>query len=350
MTNWTIVNPDTPLAYLDADFGFQLEVSRYIYVASLGAYIWDILSCIPTEYKIFFKQRFTLVTAAYFLSRISALTYIIISTIFQISPVSNCNKMQAAIGAFMVVAVSSSAFLFYARVGAIYNRNRYIMVFFGLSWLSTIAGTLTVPLGIRGIHIGPTSYCVNHIVPWYTMFGIIFPTCNDALIFFSVSWRIAMTVSQENGWRKRLKAFFGLSNLPAISAAVLQTGQQYYIMTLIGNIACLVMVVSPSLPPMYRAMMTIPNIAILSSMACRVYRNIKFGALDESTITISNFSTPPRGMSTSHGSARRRGLEDGGDTNVAYPMLPILDGVRIDMSKTIEISPPARTSWIKSGQ
>lgn len=35
-TAFPILNPDTPLAFLPPSIAFQLEVSRYIYTASLG--------------------------------------------------------------------------------------------------------------------------------------------------------------------------------------------------------------------------------------------------------------------------------------------------------------------------
>ncbi|KIY47908.1 hypothetical protein FISHEDRAFT_44522, partial [Fistulina hepatica ATCC 64428] len=274
-TNYTILNPDTPLAYLAPDVGVELEVSRYIYMATLGAYIWDILVCIPQDYRLLFKFDFTAVTFAYFTSRVSALLYILINALFQVSAVPNCNVLQAVIGVFYVFTVSSSSFLFFLRVRAIFNGNSVIIAFFALSWLSTLAGSVLVPIGIRGAHIASTQYCVNSRVPWWTCFAVIFPLCNDAFIFTAISWRIIVSVSQEQNWKRRLRVFFGRSRLPAISRAVLQTGQQYYVMTLGGNIVCVVLILTPSLPAIYHAMMTIPNIAILSSMACRVYRQIK---------------------------------------------------------------------------
>lgn len=47
------------------------------------------------------------------------------------------------------------------------------------------------------------------------------------------------------------------------------------------------MILSPSIPPVYRAMFTIPNVAIENAMACKVFRDIKLGIIQ----TQGTFST-----------------------------------------------------------
>lgn len=43
------------------------------------------------------------------------------------------------------------------------------------------------------------------------------------------------------------------------------------------NISTVTLKLIPSVPPIYRAMFAAPNFALENSMACRVYRNLKFG-------------------------------------------------------------------------
>lgn len=80
-------NPTTPLAFLPPDVATELEVSRYIYVATLGvcllslffsfvirltswqAFTWDLFSNVPADYKLLFEQRITTATVVYFASR-----------------------------------------------------------------------------------------------------------------------------------------------------------------------------------------------------------------------------------------------------------------------------------------
>ncbi|KAJ4481893.1 hypothetical protein J3R30DRAFT_3454431 [Lentinula aciculospora] len=40
------------------------------------------------------------------------------------------------------------------------------------------------------------------------------------------------------------------------------------------NIVVTVLIVTPSVPPIYQTVLTIPNIALTTSIACRVYRNL----------------------------------------------------------------------------
>lgn len=51
-----------------------------------------------------------------------------------------------------------------------------------------------------------------------------------------------------------------------------------------ANILVLVLILTPSVPPVYEATFTIPELALQSSMACRVFRNLKFKVLDQNTV------------------------------------------------------------------
>lgn len=47
----------------------------------------------------------------------------------------------------------------------------------------------------------------------------------------------------------------------------------------------MIMILTPSVPPVYHAMFTIPNVAIENAMACKVFRDIKFGLIDSAMST-----------------------------------------------------------------
>lgn len=53
-----------------------------------------------------------------------------------------------------------------------------------------------------------------------------------------------------------------------------------YRITVSGNLLTMIMILTPSVPPVYHAMFTIPNVAIENAMACKVFRDIKFGLID----------------------------------------------------------------------
>lgn len=60
-----------------------------------------------------------------------------------------------------------------------------------------------------------------------------------------------------------------------------------------GNILAMSMILAPaSLPPVFHVVFTIPNVAINNSMACRVYRDIKFGHISSSGTTVQSTTLP----------------------------------------------------------
>lgn len=63
---------------------------------------------------------------------------------------------------------------------------------------------------------------------------------------------------------------------------------------LASNLLTSVMVLAPHVPPVYHAMFTIPNVALMNSMACRVFRAIKFGTLKaKPTTTLTTKTSIP---------------------------------------------------------
>ena len=45
------------------------------------------------------------------------------------------------------------------------------------------------------------------------------------------------------------------------------------------NVFTVVVLFTPSISPVYRAIVTAPNLAVYNVMACRVYRKVKLGAI-----------------------------------------------------------------------
>jgi hypothetical protein len=72
------------------------------------------------------------------------------------------------------------------------------------------------------------------------------------------------------------------------------------------------MILAPSLPPVYRAMFTHPNVAINNAMACRVFRDIKFGHISPTSTTLRTLPTfvaKSSGMGSGGTDRKRRGLD-----------------------------------------
>ncbi|KAJ8518268.1 hypothetical protein ONZ45_g4624 [Pleurotus djamor] len=304
-------NPTTPLAFLPPTLASQFEVSRYLLVATCGMFAWDVLTNLRNDYKLLTKYPLRPPTVVYFLSRIAAFAYIITGTVFTIGAVGDCQKLQVAIGSCFAAAVPLTSLLFFFRVRAIFNGNPPVVALFSILWLATVAGSITVPFAINGTHIGPTDHCINSGVKPFSSAGIIISTVNDTLVFIFISWRLLETTTFDETWKGRIRSFFQGKGLPAFSQSLLQSGQEYYLITVGGNILTMGMILAPaSLPPVFHAMFTVPNIAIGNSMACRVYRDIRFGRISStSTFPSTNRTTLPTFMARPGKRAKPSNLE-----------------------------------------
>jgi len=61
--------------------------------------------------------------------------------------------------------------------------------------------------------------------------------------------------------------------------------------TVTTNLMTVIMLYITTVPITYRTMFTVPNIALMNIMACRVFRNTKFGFIRETTISTSKIGS-----------------------------------------------------------
>lgn len=63
-------NPDVYLNHLIPSIASQYELNRNMILATLGALIWDILSSIPSDYRLIRARKASVVMFAYFMARL----------------------------------------------------------------------------------------------------------------------------------------------------------------------------------------------------------------------------------------------------------------------------------------
>ncbi|KAL6304752.1 hypothetical protein BKA93DRAFT_732544 [Sparassis latifolia] len=333
-------NPYTPLAWLPPATANDFEGSRYLYVATLSAFIWDWMMAWPDEYRIIIKAPIRLSNIIYCISRIGAFAYILTSTIFQIASVGSCQALQVALGSCFTVGVPATSALFYLRVCAVFHNSRLIMVIFGVLWLSILGTSFTVPFAISGTHIGTTDKCINSSVKSYSSAAVITTTVNDTLVFLFISVRLVSFSMQGNGIGDRLRSFTRGDGLPKISKMLLQGGQLYYFVTVALNILTMAMILSPSVSPVFRAMFTIPNVALENAMATRVFRAVHLGLISHGD-TSSHSSGPSRGPVFMNHASRGGVSASRGVGRDVYPLeTRVFDhatlGNHIEITKTLE--------------
>ncbi|KAF8532312.1 hypothetical protein JB92DRAFT_1313095 [Gautieria morchelliformis] len=272
-TGFPHLNPDTSLAFLPPSLAGQLEATRYLSITALAAFTWDLLCTSGQDYRLI-KGSINVPTLVYFLSRVSSLVHIVATTVFHVAPVDSCAALPMVIGWCWAVAIPSTSLLFFFRIRAVFDRQKWIVAFFVVLWLATLGGAITVPFAITGGHIANTNRCQPTAVKPFSSASIIASTCNDTLVFIAISWRIITRTTVNS----RAQSFFCGGNLPYLSRELLRGGQQYYLVTVGGNVIIMAMILSPATPPLLKDMFPVINMALENSMACRVFRNIKLGS------------------------------------------------------------------------
>ena len=129
------------------------------------------------------------------------------------------------------MAVSATALLFFFRVRAVFNQNKFIVAFFALMWLAVLAGCIMGAHGVTGSNIGTTDYCMNVGIEGYIAPGGIIPLINDTLVFLAISYRLTADTHRDYSLRDgiSIKALVLGDCLPSFSRAFLQDGQAYYL-------------------------------------------------------------------------------------------------------------------------
>ncbi|KAH0581337.1 hypothetical protein H2248_012429 [Termitomyces sp. 'cryptogamus'] len=276
------LNPLTPMAFLAPRVGYQATISAYVMVGSLAALIWDVLSHVDSDFKLLFRHKIGIPTIVYFLSRASVLVYVSLNVIFITAALPNCQIIEKTICVLYHITFSSTAFLFFLRVRAVFNKNKFIVMFFAALWLGVLGGSLTVATVSNGFHLGPTRYCISTEFKPYASAAPIAFTVNDTFVFFAISWRL-LSSGTLRCEKLDMKSLMLGKYLPAFSRALLQDGQVYYLVSITSNLVDVVTTWVGAVP--YRLMFAIFNITLTNMMACRVFRHTRFGKFREDTIS-----------------------------------------------------------------
>ncbi|KAJ7133676.1 hypothetical protein C8R43DRAFT_1073089 [Mycena crocata] len=264
-----------PFDLLSPDIAAQLHLESYVFAGATAVYIWDMLNHLKEDYSVVFKTTFRASTVAYIFSRIASLFYILGFAIFTTYPVGACNRTLIVLNTFYPISVGSTALLFFFRVRAVYGNQRSVVLIFAALWLTVLAGSLTCPIGARAVAIGATRGCIIARIPEYMGSAAITVSVHDTAVFLAISYRLLANSHVEHSCGEKVRALFRGGNLPAFSKALFVDGQKYYMITVISNILTASMVYIPGTSPVYHGILSIPNIALTSIMACRVYRHAK---------------------------------------------------------------------------
>ncbi|KAF5329567.1 hypothetical protein D9619_009344 [Psilocybe cf. subviscida] len=281
-------NPFAHLALVPAHEARERITCSYALIGSLSVFVWDILCHLQDDYQILSKHRITLPTFVYFFSRLFTLLYLTGNTVTQTIPVGHCSIAIRVVTLPVVVAVPASEFLLFLHVRAIYATERIVVWFFTLLWLSTLVNAALSAASISGMNIGPSSYCTAATTAYATI-SMVIPLVNDTLLFIALVARIMGTSTQHWNTTYILKdrfktALFGAS-IPRLAKNLLQNGQQYFLATVIVNLAALILYHAGGGNPSLGYL----TVMLMNLMASRLYRKTKLTRYEELNVS----SLPP---------------------------------------------------------
>ena len=143
------------------------------------------------------------------------------------SQIDHCNLMEIILCTCFVFSRASIAFLMYIRVCGVYNMNRIIVLFFGFTWLSVVAGAATPFGSLEGIYIGPKS-CTTLIKHEYFIAVSACGFINDTLIFLAVMYKLGMEEIRRSTTSHISTSWKPTGHLQSFTRVLLQDSQIYY--------------------------------------------------------------------------------------------------------------------------
>ncbi|KAF7968182.1 hypothetical protein HWV62_31696 [Athelia sp. TMB] len=254
----------------------------------------------PEEYDIVANSGLTPSNGLYFVSRISAFAILLLTALYVLASVDDCQALVAVLGACTVVATMSTSTLFFLRVRAVYLQSRAITAVFGALWLITLGLTLLQVSALRAVHIAPTKRCINTTNEYLELPSIV-TTVSDTLVFLAITYRLAADAAGPGTPRARARAVLRGRGLYSLSKALMQTGQRYYLASIIFFMANLVVMCAPNVPRASHFVLVPFYAGFTNMMACRVFRGVARG-----------LRAGPPGLTTSRIAAALQTHDEGG--------------------------------------
>ncbi|KAF9044988.1 hypothetical protein BJ165DRAFT_1474706 [Panaeolus papilionaceus] len=281
-------NPLTPMAFLPPELANQVTIGIYVLVGGCAVFVWDLVDNLRNDYRLLKDYKFRLPTTIYLVSRLGTLGLVLSGVIFASAAITwDCARFHKIVGAFYPITIPATSLLFFLRLRAVFDRNKIVVTAFGLIWITLFASAISVPFGLIGANIGPTKYCVTASIRKFIVAPTIISFVHDTLVLFAISWRLMSLTHLDQDVRRGVKGMVLGDYLPSFSRALLHGGQQYYTVTVSLNLLTVIMFFVHSVPPTYRLMFTVPNVTLMNIMACRVFRNTKFGLIQDSSMSTS---------------------------------------------------------------
>ncbi|KZP11882.1 hypothetical protein FIBSPDRAFT_1050419 [Athelia psychrophila] len=276
---------------------FRARNTDYLFTSNLVMYAYDWLLSISEEVAIVSQGSLTWSTAIYFLSRASHLVFLLLALSFYKASWANCTALFACLIISSSVAITSTSFLFFLRVRAVYLQSRTITILFGALWAVTASvgicfGALTVHGAERIPH---TAHCTNTIGK-YNFIPVTMTFVHDTMVFLAISYRLAAGAVTAADWRSRVLSIVTGKGLFSLSRSLMKGGQLYYLATTVLFFVNLATMTSPSLQYNWLHYNRIGLcLGFSNMMACLVFRGVALGQMENAPTQFGLTSTAING-------------------------------------------------------
>lgn len=235
-------------------------------------------------------------------------------------PEKHCKSQELGVAFLWIISSASSAFLFLRRAHAIFHQRRFCRYFYSCLYVVNVGISSVVPFGNKAVPLGQTGWCANSKVAPYVSAAIFSRLLFDSCIFLGISYEVA-TAQRLSGVGVTWRTIVTGKSSSRLIRSLLRGGQQYYLYALnihilipyiflipeklfrisvCSNLVISLLVIIPGVPAIYQGMINVPDIALSSSMACRVFRNLKFSASHAEAMSIEfpTLEAPDSGTAT----------------------------------------------------
>jgi len=144
------------------------------------------------------------------------------------SQIDNCELSIRTLDAFFLLSRASTSLLMYIRVCAVYNMNRYVVLFFGFTWLSVVAGAATPFGAMEAAYIKDTKYCLCLVKHLYAVATSVADFVNDSLILLAIMYKLGMAGIRRSPASQLSSTWKPMDHFQSFTKAFLQDSQIYY--------------------------------------------------------------------------------------------------------------------------
>jgi len=267
----------------------EVQIARYIVLATTGAWIWDVLMSLADDVRTYTTTKLKPPDVGHLASRVASACFISISLAFSVAPVQNCNSLAKAVGwtGAITLPLHSIPFFFCAR--AIFFSQRNVLAIFGVLLLGTLGANLATPFFIHGSRLDDTSSCVVQLGRKYAT-GMVSIALHNTLVFVSVSIHLMMFTHADT-WSGRLKEYLCGRGISQLSRYLMESGQSFILPMVIFNIAAATVNLIPTVPASYKMAFIVMNVALQNAMTARIHRLIKSGIIPDHPTTMNATTT-----------------------------------------------------------